>query len=66
LGLLHRNMVDSPLSIVLPDCNRNRVGSMGTGRCSCSWLVRVRLWIKASISKMTFLSIGIALPFSLY
>jgi hypothetical protein len=59
-------MVDSPSCIVLPGSNRNRVGSMGRGRCSCSGLIRGRAWIRASIGKMTFLSISIALLFSLH
>jgi hypothetical protein len=59
-------MVDSPSCIVLPGSNRNRVGSTGRGRCSCSGLIRGRAWIRASIGKMTFLSISIALSFSLH
>jgi hypothetical protein len=58
-------MVDSPLSIVLPSSNRNKVGSTGRGRCSCSGLIRTRALIRTMISKITFLSIGIALSFSL-
>jgi hypothetical protein len=53
-------MVDSPMSIVLPSSNRNRVDSTGRGRCSCSELIRALAWIGASIGKMTFLSTSIA------
>jgi hypothetical protein len=59
-------MVDSPSIIVLPGSNMNIVGSTGKGRCSYSGLIRVRLRIRASIGKMIFISIGIALPFSLH
>jgi hypothetical protein len=60
------NMVDSPMSIVLLGSNRNRVGSMGRGRCSCRSLIGMWARIGASIGKMTFLSTCIALPFSLH
>jgi hypothetical protein len=59
-------MVDSPMSIVLPSSNRNKVGSTGRGRCSCSGMIRARAWIGAPIGKMTFLSTSIELPFSLH
>jgi hypothetical protein len=42
-------MVDSPTSIVLLGNNRNRVGSMGRGRCSCSSLISTSAWIGASV-----------------
>jgi hypothetical protein len=68
LGFLHNNMVDSPMSIVLPSSNRNRVGSRGRGRgrCSCSRLIQVWAQNGAPIGKMTFLYTSIALPFSLH
>jgi peroxiredoxin len=59
-------MVDSPMSIVLSSSNRNRVGSMGRVRCSCSRPIRAWAQIGASIGKMTFLSISTTLPFSLH
>jgi hypothetical protein len=57
-------MVDSPMSIVLPSSNKNRIGSMGSGRCRCSYLRRESAPIGALVGKMTFLTTGIALPFS--
>jgi hypothetical protein len=57
-------MVDSPMNIVLPGSNRNRVGTLGRGRCSCSRMIREWAWIRSSIGKMTFLSTRIALPFT--
>jgi hypothetical protein len=59
-------MVDSHTSIVLLGSNRNRVGSMSRGRCSCSSLIGTQAWIGASIGKMAFLSTSIALLFSLH
>jgi hypothetical protein len=58
-------MVDSPSGTVLPGSNRYEVSSMSRGRCRCSWLIRARALIRTSVSKMTFLSTSIALPFSL-
>jgi hypothetical protein len=58
-------MVDSHSSIVLPGSNRYGVGSTSRGRCRCSWLIRAWAWIRALVSKMIFLSVGIRLPFSL-
>jgi hypothetical protein len=46
-------MVDSPMNIVLLGGNRNRVGSMGRGRCSCSWLISMRVRIGASVGIMS-------------
>jgi hypothetical protein len=59
-------MVDSSSSIVLLGSNSNRVGSTGRGRCSCRWLNRVSMQIGASVSKMVFLSTGVALPFTMH
>jgi hypothetical protein len=56
-------MVDSPGSIVLLGSNRNRVCSMGQGRCRL--LQRVSAQIGTLVGKMTFLTTGIALSFSL-
>jgi hypothetical protein len=38
LRFFHDHVIDSPTGIVLLGSNRNRVGSMGRGRCSCSGL----------------------------
>jgi hypothetical protein len=50
-------MVDSPMSIILLGSNRNKVGSMGRGRCSYSGLVRTSAWIGASVGLMSLLPI---------
>jgi hypothetical protein len=47
-------MINSPTSIVLLGSNRNRVGSMGRDRCSCSRL------IGASVGIMSLFTIVIA------
>jgi hypothetical protein len=39
LRFFHSHMIDSPTGIVLLGSNRNRVGSTGRGRCSCSGLI---------------------------
>jgi hypothetical protein len=39
MGFLYSNMVDLSMNIVLLGSNRNIVGSMGRGRCSCNWWV---------------------------
>jgi hypothetical protein len=46
-------MIDSPTGIVLLGSNRNRVGSMGRGKCSYSRLTDTSAWIGASISVMS-------------
>jgi hypothetical protein len=58
-------MVDSPSSIVLLGGNRNRVGSMSWGRCSCSRWIDARARVGASVYKMTLLSTNETPPFSL-
>jgi hypothetical protein len=55
-------MVDSTSSIVLVGTNRNKIGSMGWGKCRL--LKRVSAWIRALVGKMTFLTIDIALSFN--
>jgi hypothetical protein len=65
LGFLHSNVVDLSVNIVLLGSNRNRVGSMGRGRCGCNWRVGVWVRVGASVSEMTLLSISKAPPFSL-
>jgi hypothetical protein len=57
-------MVNSPTSIVLLGSNRNRIGSTGRGRCRSSCL-GTSARIGVLVGKMTFLTIGIALPFGL-
>jgi hypothetical protein len=64
-GFLHYDMIDPSSSVVPPDNNRNGVDSMSKGGCSCRWLISARARVGASISKITFLSTGIALPFGL-
>jgi hypothetical protein len=58
-------MVDSPTSIVLLGSNRNRVGSIGRGRCSSSSLIGTGARIGASIGIMSLLSTVVAPTFSL-
>jgi hypothetical protein len=58
-------MVDLPVNIVLLGSNRNRVGSTGRGRCSCSSLISTGAWIGASLSEMTLLPTSKTPPFSL-
>jgi hypothetical protein len=64
LRFFHDNMVDSPTSIVLLGSNRNRVGSMGRGKCSCNWPVDAWVRVGASVSKMTIHSTSKTPPFS--
>jgi hypothetical protein len=56
-------MVDSPACIVLHGSNRNRVGSIGRGRCRL--LRRAGARIGALVGKMTLLTMSIALLFTL-
>jgi hypothetical protein len=46
-------MIDSPTGIVLLGSNRNRVGSMGRGRCSYSGLIGMSARIGASVCIMS-------------
>jgi hypothetical protein len=46
-------MVDSPMSIVLLGGNRNRIGSMGRGTCSCSERISMSARIGASVGIMS-------------
>jgi hypothetical protein len=39
LHFFHDHMIDSPMGVVLLGSNRNRVGSIGRSRCSCSGLI---------------------------
>jgi hypothetical protein len=65
LSFLHRNMVDSPMSIVLLGINRNRVGSTSGGRCSSSRLIGTGARIGASVGVMSLVSIVVAPMISL-
>jgi hypothetical protein len=58
-------MIDSPMGIVLLGSNRNRVSSMGSGRCSYSRLIDTSAWIRASICVMSLFTIVIAPTVSL-
>jgi hypothetical protein len=58
-------MIDSPTGVVLLGSNRNRVGSMGIGRCIYSRLIDTSAWIGVSISVMSMFTIVIAHTISL-
>jgi hypothetical protein len=58
-------MIDSPTGVVLLDGNRNRVDSMGRGRCSYSRLIDMSAWIGASIGIMSLFTTVIAPTVSL-
>jgi hypothetical protein len=60
LLLFHNHMIDSPTGVVMLGRNRNRVGSMGRGRCSYSRLTDTSARIGASISVMSLFTIVIA------
>jgi hypothetical protein len=53
-------MIDSPTGVVLLGSNRNRVGSMGRGRCSYSGLIGMSARIGASVGEMSHFSTIIA------
>jgi hypothetical protein len=53
-------MIDSPTGVVLLGSNRNRVGSMGRGRCSYSRLIDTSARIGASIAIMSLFTTVIA------
>jgi hypothetical protein len=58
-------MIDSPTGIVLLGSNRNRVGSMDRGRCSCSGLISTNAWIGASIGIISLFNTVVAPTISL-
>jgi hypothetical protein len=60
LRFFHSHMIDSPTGVVLLGSNRNRVGSMGRGRCSYSRLIDMSAWIGASIGVMSLFTTVIA------
>jgi hypothetical protein len=49
LRFFHGHMIDSPTGVVLLGSNRNRVGSTGRSRCSCSGLISMSAWIGSSV-----------------
>jgi hypothetical protein len=65
LRFFHSHMIDSPTSVVLLGSNRNRVGSMGRGRCSYTRLIDTSAWIGASIGVMSLFTTAIAPMISL-
>jgi hypothetical protein len=66
LRFFHGNMVDSPTSVVLLGSNKGRVGSMGSGRYSCSGLISTSAWVGASIGIMSLFTIVEAPMISLW
>jgi hypothetical protein len=61
-------MIDSPMAVVLLCSNRNRVGSMGRGRCSYSRLIGTSARIGAigaSVGVMSFFTVVVAPMISL-
>jgi hypothetical protein len=58
LGILHSNMVDSPMSIVHLGSDRNKVGSTSGGRRSS--LIGTSAWIRGSVGIMSLLSTVVA------
>jgi hypothetical protein len=53
-------MIDSPMGVVLLGSNRNRIGSMGRGRCSYSRLTDTSAQIGASMGVMSLSTTAIA------
>jgi hypothetical protein len=58
-------MIDSPTGVVLLGSNRNRVGSMSRGRCSCSGLIDTSVRIGATIGVISLFTTVIAPTISL-
>jgi hypothetical protein len=65
LRFFHSHLIDSPLGVVLFGSNRNRVGSIGKGRCSYSRLIDMSARIGASIAVMFLFTTVIAPTVSL-
>jgi hypothetical protein len=65
LRFLHSHMIDSQTGVVLLGSNRNRVGSTGMGRCSCSRMTDTSEWTGASIHVISLFTIDIAPTVSL-
>jgi hypothetical protein len=58
-------MIYSPMSVVLLGSIRNRVGSTGRGRCSCSGLISMSARIGASVGVMSLFTTVVAPTISL-
>jgi hypothetical protein len=58
-------MFDSPTGVVLLGSNRNRVGSMGRGRCSYSGLIGMSAPIGASVGVISLFTTVVAPTISL-
>jgi hypothetical protein len=65
LCFFHGHMIDSPTGVVLLGSNRNRVGSTGMGRCSCSGLISMSVQIGASVGIMSLFTTVVAPTISL-
>jgi hypothetical protein len=65
LRFFHGHMIDSPTGVVLLGSNRNRVGSMGRGRCSYSGLIGTSARIGASVGVISLFTTTIAPTISL-
>jgi hypothetical protein len=60
LSFFHSHMIDSPTGVVLLGSNRNRISSMGRGRCSYSRLIDTSARIGASVGVVSFFTIVVA------
>jgi hypothetical protein len=65
LCFFHNHMIDSLTGVVLLGSNRNRVGSTGRDRCSCSGLISTSARIGASVGIMSFFTTVVAPMISL-
>jgi hypothetical protein len=65
LRFFHNHMIDSPTGVVLLGSNRNRVGSMGRGKCSYGRLMDTSARIGALIGIMSLVTTAIAPTVSL-
>jgi hypothetical protein len=64
LRFFHDHMIDSPIGVVLLGSKRNRVGSMGGDRCSCSGLITMSVRIGASVGVISLFTTVVAPPIS--
>jgi hypothetical protein len=58
-------MIDSPTGVVLLGSNRNKVGSTGRGRCSCSRLISMSARIGALVGVISLFTTVVAPMISL-
>jgi hypothetical protein len=65
LRFFYGHVIDSPTGVVLLGSNRNRVGSTGRGRCSCSELISMTMQIGASVGVMSLFTTVVAHTISL-